>query len=229
MLNKRIITMVIICAFLGVSTVGCVMLVPLGLGSAEDTNKLSPSSFFSGGKAHMSIDYNIVPLTAWKFWYDLELFRDQYNTKDINLFVYSIGGYSSAGLSLADQILRARKQGFRFTVTASGNISSAAVLIVAVCDVRLADPSTMFFIHKTSINDQHGQPVKPNETQKRQIAHDNDYYIRRLAQYSSLSEAKWKDLSKKETSFSAEKALNWGLVDRVFKLDPSGLSQIKKE
>lgn len=40
-------------------------------------------------------------------------------------------------------------------------------------------------------------------------------YIGKLVAYSKLDNAKWKELKHKTTWFSAEKARDWGLVDKI--------------
>jgi ATP-dependent protease ClpP protease subunit len=40
-------------------------------------------------------------------------------------------------------------------------------------------------------------------------------YIEKLTAYSNLDCAKWEELEYKTTWFSAEKAMDWGLVDKI--------------
>jgi ATP-dependent protease ClpP protease subunit len=40
-------------------------------------------------------------------------------------------------------------------------------------------------------------------------------YIGKLTANSKLDKAKWEELEKKTTWFSAEKAMDWGLVDKI--------------
>jgi ATP-dependent protease ClpP protease subunit len=40
-------------------------------------------------------------------------------------------------------------------------------------------------------------------------------YIGKLAAYSKLDNAKWEELEYKTTWFSAETAMDWGLVDKI--------------
>jgi ATP-dependent protease ClpP protease subunit len=42
-----------------------------------------------------------------------------------------------------------------------------------------------------------------------------DRYIGKLVDNSKLNKSKWEELEKKTTWFSANKALNWGLVDSI--------------
>ena len=42
-----------------------------------------------------------------------------------------------------------------------------------------------------------------------------DRYIGKLVDNSNLDKAEWEKLEKKTTWFSADKALSWGLVDRI--------------
>ena len=46
-----------------------------------------------------------------------------------------------------------------------------------------------------------------------QLVHER--YIGKLAVYSKLDNANWEELEYKTTWFSADKAMDWGLVDKI--------------
>lgn len=136
--------------------------------------------------------------------------------RDVNLFINSPGGDAFSGLALADQIERARRKGFKITAHASGIIASAAVPVFAVCDVRLAAPGTIFMVHEAALWKWPGRETASDIRSQNELMHLlRDRYIGKLVDNSKLNKIKWEELEKKTTWFSANKALNWGLVDSI--------------
>jgi ATP-dependent protease ClpP protease subunit len=134
----------------------------------------------------------------------------------VNLFINSSGGDAFSGLALADQIERAKRRGFHITAHASGIIASAAVPVFAVCDARLAAPGTIFMVHETSLWKWPGRETASDiRSQNELMQLLRERYIGKLAAYSKLDNAKWEELEHKTTWFSAEKAMDWGLVDKI--------------
>jgi ATP-dependent protease ClpP protease subunit len=136
--------------------------------------------------------------------------------RNVNLFINSPGGDAFSGLALADQIERAQRKGFRVTAHASGIIASAAVPVFAVCDVRLAAPGTIFMVHEAALWKWPGRETASDIRSQNELMHLlRDRYIGKLAVNSKLNKTKWEELENKTTWFSAEKAKEWGLVDRI--------------
>jgi ATP-dependent protease ClpP protease subunit len=127
------------------------------------------------------------------------------NTKirDVSLFINSPGGDAFSGLALADQIERARRKGFRITAYASGIIASAAVPVFAVAN----EAALWKWPGRETASDIRSQNELMGLLRER--------YIGKLTANSKLDKAKWEELEKKTTWFSAEKAMDWGLVDKI--------------
>ncbi len=151
-----------------------------------------------------------------RLWNELVVLENNTEIRDVNLFINSPGGDAFSGLALADQIERARRKGFKVTAHASGIIASAAVPVFAVCDVRLAAPGTIFMVHEAALWKWPGRETASDIRSQNELMHLlRDRYIGKLVDNSKLNKSKWEELEKKTTWFSANKALDWGLVDSI--------------
>jgi ATP-dependent protease ClpP protease subunit len=177
---------------------------------------LSQLSFISKDKAFVKIFSGLSVSDVTRLWNDLVVLEHNTNIRDVNLFINSPGGDAFSGLALADQIERAQRKGFRVTAHASGIIASAAVPVFAVCDVRLAAPGTIFMVHEAALWKWPGRETASDIRSQNELMHLlRDRYIGKLAVNSKLNKSKWEELENKTTWFSAEKAKEWGLVDRI--------------
>ena len=178
--------------------------------------RLSQLSFISKDKAFVKIFSGLSVADVTRLWNDLVVLENNTEIRDVNLFINSPGGDAFSGLALADQIERARRKGFRITAHASGIIASAAVPVFAVCDVRLAAPGTIFMVHEAALWKWPGRETASDIRSQNELMHLlRDRYIGKLVDNSKLNKNKWEELEKKTTWFSANKALNWGLVDSI--------------
>jgi len=149
-------------------------------------------------------------------WNDFCVLESKTKIRDINLYINSPGGDAFSGLALADQIERAKKMGFKITAHASGIIASAAVPVFAVCNERLAATGTIFMVHEASLWKWPGSETASDiRSQNELMDLLRDRYMGKLVAYSKLDREEWERLEKRTTWFSAEKALEWGLVDRI--------------
>ena len=178
--------------------------------------RLSQLSFISNDKAFVKIFSGLSVADVTRLWNDLVVLENNTQIRDVNLFINSPGGDAFSGLALADQIERARRKGFKITAHASGIIASAAVPVFAVCDVRLAAPGTIFMVHEAALWKWPGRETASDISSQNELMHLlRDRYIGKLVDNSKLNKSKWEELEKKTTWFSANKALNWGLVDSI--------------
>lgn len=177
---------------------------------------LSELSFIIKDKAFVKIFSELSVADVTRLWNDLVFLEINSNIRDINLFINSPGGDAFSGLALADQIERAQRKGFRVTAHASGIIASAAVPVLAVCKVRLAAPGTIFMVHETELWKWPGRETASDiSSQNELMTLLRDRYIAKLVSYSKLDKTNWEQMEKKTTWFSADKAREWGLVDRI--------------
>jgi ATP-dependent protease ClpP protease subunit len=177
---------------------------------------LSQLSFISQNKAFVKIFSGLSVSDVTRLWNDLVVLEENTNIRDVNLFINSPGGDAFSGLALADQIERARRKGFRITAHASGIVASAAVPVFAVCNERLAAPGTIFMVHEAALWKWPGRETASDiRSQNDLMSLLRDRYIGKLTANSKLEKSKWEELEKKTTWFSAEKAMDWGLVDKI--------------
>jgi ATP-dependent protease ClpP protease subunit len=177
---------------------------------------LSQLSFISKNKAFVKIFSGLSVSDVTRLWNDLCVLENNTDIRDVNLFINSPGGDAFSGLALADQIERARRKGFRITAHASGIVASAAVPVFAVCDERFAAPGTIFMVHEAALWKWPGRETASDiRSQNDLMGLLRDRYIGKLTANSKLDRTKWEELEKKTTWFSAEKAMDWGLVDKI--------------
>ena len=177
---------------------------------------LSELSFITKDKAFVKIFSELSVADVTRLWNDFIYLELNSDIRDINLFINSPGGDAFSGLALADQIERAQRKGFRVTAHASGIVASAAVPVLAVCRVRLAAPGTIFMVHETELWKWPGRETASDiDSQNELMQLLRERYIAKLVDYSKLDKSNWEKLENKTTWFSADTALEWGLVDRI--------------
>jgi len=183
---------------------------------ANPEGRLSQLSFIANDKAFVKIFSGISISDVINFWNDFVVLENNTEVREVNLFINSPGGDAFSGLALADQIERAKRKGFKITAHASGIIASAAVPVFAVCDVRLAAPGTIFMVHEAALWKWPGRETASDiRSQNELMQMLSDRYIGKLVDNSKLNKSKWEEMEKKTTWFSAETALEWGLVDNI--------------
>jgi ATP-dependent protease ClpP protease subunit len=177
---------------------------------------LSQLSFISKDKAFVKIFSGLSVSDVTRLWNDLCVLENNTNIRHVNLFINSPGGDAFSGLALADQIERARRKGFHITAHASGIIASAAVPVFAVCNRRFAAPGTIFMVHEAALWKWPGRETASDiRSQNELMSLLRERYIGKLTANTKLDKGKWEELEKKTTWFSVEKALDWGLVDKI--------------
>jgi ATP-dependent protease ClpP protease subunit len=178
--------------------------------------KLSQLSFISGGKAFIKIFSGLSVADVTRLWNDFCVLEHSTTIRDVNIFINSPGGDAFSGLALADQIERAQNNGFNITAYASGIIASAAVPVLAVCDVRITAPGTIFMVHEAALWKWPGRETASDiQSQNELMVLLRDRYISKLVSNTKLSNKEWRVMEKKTTWFSSERAIEIGLVDRI--------------
>jgi len=179
---------------------------------------LSQLSFISlkNKKAFIKIFSGLSVADVIRLWNDIIWLENNSDIKDIDLFINSPGGDAFSGLAIADEIDRARKKGFNITAHASGIIASAAVPVFASCNLRYAAPGTIFMVHEAALWKWPGRETASDiRSQNELMILLGDRYRKILASHSKIDIAKWCSLEEKTTWFDADKALEWGLIDKI--------------
>jgi ATP-dependent protease ClpP protease subunit len=178
--------------------------------------QLSRLSFITDGKAFIKLFSGLSISDVIEIWNDFVYLKYNTEIRDVSLFINSPGGDAFSGLALADEIERAKRKGFKITAHASGIIASAAVPVFAVCDKRMASPGTIFMVHEAALWKWPGKETASDiRSQNEMMEMLKTRYLKHLVDYSKLSMADWEAKEVKTTWFTAEQALEWGLVDSI--------------
>lgn len=178
--------------------------------------ELSQMSFISKDQAFIKIFSGLTITDVTRLWNDFIYLENNTTIRNVNIFINSSGGDAFSGLALADQIERAKRKGFHITAYASGIVASAAVPVFAVCDYRTATPGTIFMVHEASLWKWPGRETASDiRSQNELMQLLRERYINKLAANSKLTKEEWERLENKTTWFSARKAMEWGLVDKI--------------
>ena len=178
--------------------------------------ELSHLSFTIKDKVYFKLFSGIGIGDVTSFWNDICVIYNKTKIRDLNLYINSPGGDAFSGMAFADEIERAQKLGFKVTAHSSGIIASAAVPVFAVCDVRIAAPGTIFMVHEAALWKWPGRETASQIRSQNELMYLlRNRYIGKLVANSKLSKSKWEELEGKTTWFSAEKAKEWGLVDKI--------------
>lgn len=182
----------------------------------------NPEATFSGvcsiieGVGYMQFYGGLSATDTKSFWLDVAILKERHKIMKIKLFLNSGGGSAYDGISLADLVSVAQKDGFEIDVFASGLVASAAVPIIAVCGKRIASEGCMFMVHKAKLFKYAAQEsIDDLEAQKEMMGNIRSRYLSILASRSKLSKDEWETLLEKTTWFTAKQALEWGLIDEI--------------
>ena len=187
-----------------------------GMEVANPEGSLSQMSFILNGKAFTKIFSGLSVSDVTRLWNDLTYLENNTDIRTIDLFINSPGGDAFSGLALADQIERAKKKGFVIRAHASGIIASAAVPVFAVCSERYAASGTILMIHEAALWKWPGRETASDiRSQNELMKILRDRYIEKLVANSNLDKEAWEKLELKTTWFSANQAMEWGLIDFI--------------
>jgi len=176
--------------------------------------RLSQLTFIANGKAFTKIFSGLSVADVTRLWNDIVFLEETTNVREIHIFLNSPGGGAFDGLALADEIQRAQKHGFKMIAHASGIVASAAVPVLAVCKPRYAARGTIFMVHEAALWKWPGRETASDiKSQNELMDMLRSRYIKKMVDNSKLSKEEWEAMEKCTTWFSAEKAMEFGIVD----------------
>ena len=180
------------------------------------TLRLSQLTGLTSKGAYIKVFSGLSVADVTRLWNDLIYLRDETEIRVVDLFINSPGGDAFSGLALSDLVVRAQKDwGFTIRAHASGIIASAAVPVFAVCAIRTAEPGTIFMVHEAALWKWPGRETASDIASQNELMHLlRDRYLGYLVDNSNLSMEEWRALEKKTTWFTAEKAREFGLIER---------------
>jgi ATP-dependent Clp protease protease subunit len=194
----------------------------------QNTNlKLSQLSAISKKtkKAYIKIFSGLSVADVTRAWGDIIYLYDETDIRDLNVFINSPGGDAFSGLALSNMIQMARGMGFKVTAHASGIIASAAIPVLAVCDVRIAAKDTILMVHEAALWKWPGRETASDiRAQGELMALLKERYLNILASdrdgNTKLPYDKWEVMEVKTKWFNTTKALEWGLIDKIVEIPP---------
>lgn len=205
-------------AFLAMASASYAGDIVIKLGSDEYDAKLQLSMLtkVTEDEAFMSLYAGLSVVDVQRVWNDFRYLEKETEIRTIHIFIYSPGGDAFAGLALADEIERAKINGFKIIAHASGLVASATVPVFASCGERIASPGTIFMVHQAGLWKWPGRESASDiRAQNELMTLLQDRYIAKLVQHTSISADEWKAMEVQTTWFHAEKAMEIGLVDKI--------------
>jgi len=134
------------------------------------------------------------------------------SSKPIQIVISSCGGCDDSMFALYDVIQSMETE---VKTIAHGGVYSAAVLLAACGDVRVAYPNTAWMVHETSI----GEEGKVPEVRKYVdwMESRTRTWCELMAQHSKLNIGQWRRMISKnhDVYFGADQALEYGIIDEV--------------
>ncbi len=128
----------------------------------------------------------------------------------INIELLSAGGIAVDALAFA---ARMRMSPRNLTITAYGEVASAAVLILAYGAVRRMTKEAWVMVHEDS--GKCNGDVSTVEKRAKHWRRMEDQWNLLLSQNTNADVETWAQLHKDETYLSAEECLNLGLIDEI--------------
>ncbi len=159
-----------------------------------------------GDTEEEGLDYSLVQNVISSLFY-----LDKQKEANITLIINCVGGKCEFAFALHDAISMCKNHVSGIVI---GHAYSAASIFLQACDTRYMTQNAMMLIH-------YGNAEISRETNS-QLQSDIKYYewsANRMydiyASKSNLSKSKIKTLCDKDTYFSAEEALEVGLIDKI--------------
>jgi len=185
---------------------------------AKSMSVKNPNLELSQCKIHGDAAYVTIDVMAWadEYWQDFKLLRDM-GIKRLYVYLNSPGGSSAEGFAITDELRLLRESGVEIIMQGRGNIASAAIPVFLQGTERICTSTTVFLIHPSAIV-KWGlffETLKDIEAQAEMMKINRANYAGAVASRSGLSVDELLEMLEKDTWFTAEKAKDWGLVDRI--------------
>jgi len=129
---------------------------------------------------------------------------------ELRIFIMSPGGMAYDFSGSVDVIKFAKNHGIHVTTIAYGLVASAAVPIFVSGDLRIAGPNTQFMVHRIDTGN-----YQLTEDDIECITMLEDFYIKFVAEHSSLTEEEVGKMMDEVTFFTAKQAKRYGMVDEI--------------
>lgn len=142
----------------------------------------------------------------------LDLLLEKSLSKPVHIELSSEGGTVLDALAIVGKITTSPCPCY---ITAHGKVMSAAVLILASGDYRLASPQTWIMHHEDELK------VRGSTSELQRMAvraeQEEEEWSKWLARYTRKSSEFWRNEAKLTKYWTADEALELGLIDEVLK------------
>ena len=143
--------------------------------------------------------------------FDILLSDLEVGGKDITIKFNSDGGCLFTAFAIAGRIIASPST---IIIEAYGSISSAAILVLAVGDIRRASKFTAFMHHAAGSSINGSMSLMENTFKSLQLDEAKRYAA--LAEYTLKSADWWREKANPDYYFGAPEALEFGLIDEIF-------------
>lgn len=150
------------------------------------------------------------------FWMDTRILKERLEITKLRIYINSPGGSGQDGIGLADLVSSVQAEGFEVEAYATGMVASAAIPVLATCGKRVANPGCMFMVHQAKLFKYLSQESAADlAAQARMMELLTQRYLDILEKHTKRPANEWKEAMEKTTWFSADEALQWGLIDEI--------------
>ncbi len=131
---------------------------------------------------------------------------------ELHLFIHSPGGNVSQALCLARFL---QSLPYQITTYNLAGVDSAAILLFAAGDVRIAAPQSSFYFHEISLELQGNVTIRDLTCYLNELNGDVRNMTTYLAERTGRSAAMWRNLMQRNALVSAQQAHRNGLASRI--------------
>lgn len=131
---------------------------------------------------------------------------------EVELELSSSGGDTYSMLAFYDRI---KTSNLRINITGVGQVSSAAVLVLAAGHTRRLTKNAWVMVHEDTVSTHEYMQTSHIEREARHNRRLEDQWSRVMASITKTSQMVWDDLSRAETYLSANECLKLGLIEEI--------------
>lgn len=146
---------------------------------------------------------------------------------DITLYIDSPGGSVFGAANMLSQVIKARKDGKKVNAVITGQCSSAATYFLMDVDSAAISKTGFVMVHRASALAMGN--YKDLEQVVEVLQKFDQQYIDQLADLTGKKAAEVESAVDKETWFTAQEALDYGLVQELYTSKGQGKSKVKQK
>lgn len=198
---KKVLHVILLVLLVGISgAIGYSVYEPIRH-TAPAVTQISSTCEVADGIGYRMIIQNIVISDAAGLYIEIRDLK-RMGVKEVRFYINSPGGSLFDSFAIYDAIKRISEEGITTVAHIEGWCLSAAVIVAAACDYRIAAPNCRFMVHN---------PIGADDRTKDVI----NQYARLMEENSDLTAEEWKEKMNAQTWFTPEEALEWGLIDEI--------------